>query len=69
MIDSLDKSDTVSASAGLASSPLGNVAQNLRSVPGEAKSLKLAQTSVTGLTPHQRAMALHYFYGHSDMQR
>ena len=68
-IDSLDRGDTVSASAGLASAPLGNVARSLRSVPAEARSLKLAQASVTSLTPHQRAMALHYFYGHSDMQR
>jgi len=56
-IDSLDRAKTVLASAGLTPTPLGNVAQHLLSASAEVKSVEFTPTSVTSLTPAQRAIA------------
>lgn len=66
MLDPLDKAGAAIGGASLV--PPGDVVQQ-PSPPGEARPLKFAKSSVAGLTPRQRAIAAHYFYGHSDMSR
>jgi len=56
-IDSLDKAKSTLASVGLTPTALGNVAQHLLSAAAEVKSVEFTPTSVSGLTPAQRAVA------------